>query len=622
MELLISYGGFVLHINGGSTAVRLTRRRRVSRWLLATGLAALFTATSALVMTAAPASAGPSRFILPVSGSWTDARQPSTVFPETDGTVPVGTWNSDDDKHTSRAYFTYDLTPFQGKHIIRALGVSEETAVNDCSKPREIELWRTDVPTSEPTWATPPTVREKIADIAPTAPCLGQLEVLLTEAVQQSVAAGQTSITLMTRIAGEHETKLPYGRWIRELGISIEANTPPDVPTNLGINGFPCTDELHVGTTTPYLMAQVTDPDAGPPNAEPVTATFAWWPVSDPASRTEWTSPAKAAGSPFRYDISAGLVDGTYAFAVRAADRHNTSAWSAQCRFAVDTTSPAQPTVSSTDYPADDGWYGGPGVPGRFTFSAGGDTDAVRFRYSLSGQPTTDVAADAPGGSATVTLTPDRDGPRTLTVEAVDLAGNRSPATSYVFRVRTTSPTITDANPTAGYGQPRTLTFAPRMEDVVEYTYRLNDGPEQTVAAAADGTATVTITPAKPGYNDVYVGSRTAGGLPSGEATYRFHLATKPTVGSVEYPINKVQGAVAGTPGTFVLQAGMPGVTEFVYSFDGRPAQTVAAGADGSASVGYTPTTAGIHRVSVHTRTGDGTVSETFSGTFYASRAS
>ncbi|MGK5518425.1 Ig-like domain-containing protein [Micromonospora sp. URMC 107] len=602
----------------------VTRRRRVSHRFLTTGLAALLAATSALVVTATPASAGESRFILPTSASWTDARQPSTAAPEIDGTVPVGTWTSGDDKHTSRAYFTYDLSPFQGKRIIRALGLTEETAVNECAKPREIELWRTEVPTTALTWETSPAVREKIADVAPTAPCQGQLEVPLTEAVRQAVEAGQTSITLMARIAGDHEEKLPYGRRIRELGISIEANTPPDVPTSLAVNGLPCADELHIGTATPYLAAKVTDADAAPSNAEPVTATFAWWPVADPTMRTEWTSPAKAAGSSFSYTVAAGqMVDGTYAFAVRATDRAgDTSTWSAECRFTVDTTSPAQPTVSSTDYPADDGWYGGPGIPGQFTFSAGGDTDTVQFRYSVSGQPSTDVAADAPGGSATVTLTPDRDGPRTLTVEAIDLAGNRSPATSYVFLVRTTSPTITDADPTAGYGQPRTLTFTPRMEDVVEYTYRLDDGPEQTVPATADGTATVTITPTKPGYNTVYVRSRTAGDLPSGEGSYRFYLATKPTVSSVEYPINKFQGAVAGTPGTFVLQAGMPGVTEFVYSFDGRPAETVAAGADGSASVGYTPTTAGIHRITVHTRTGDGIVSETFSGTFYASRAS
>ncbi|GAA2702772.1 hypothetical protein ACFY2R_24640 [Micromonospora olivasterospora] len=114
------------------------------------------------------------------------------------------------------------------------------------------------------------------------------------------------------------------------------------------------------------------------------------------------------------------------------------------------------------------------------------------------------------------------------------------------------------------------------MENVVEYTYRLNGGPEQTVAAAADGTATVTVT-------------------------------------STQVP--------AGTPGTFVFGPGMPGVTEHVYSFDGRPAQTVAAGADGAAAVTYTPTTAGLHRVTVYSRTGDGTVSETFSGTYLAARA-
>lgn len=282
-------------------------------------------------------------------------------------------------------------------------------------------------------------------------------------------------------------------------------------------------------------------------------------------------------------------------------------------------TAPAQPTVSSTDYPADDGWYGGPGIPGLFTFAAAtGDADVVGFRYALMGGPANSVAADQPGGSATVTVVPDDDGPRTLSVQAVDQAGNVSPITSYTFRVRVTSPTITDGDPTAGYGQPRALTFAPGMEDVVEYTYRLNDGPEQTVAAATDGGATVTITPT-PGYNTVYVRSRTAAGLPSGEATYRFHLATKPTVNSVEYPLNKT-GAPAGTPGTFVFGPGMPGVTEYVYSFDGRPTQTVAAGVDGSASVTYTPTTAGIHRIAVYTRTGDGIVSETLSGTFLAAR--
>ncbi|MER5701141.1 hypothetical protein ABT023_04170 [Micromonospora sp. NPDC002296] len=404
---------------------------------------------------------------------------------------------------------------------------------------------------------------------------------------------------------------------------TASANTAPDVPGNLSVADLTCAAGLAVSTTTPYFRATVSDPDAQPAAMEQVTATFAWWPVEQPTQRTEWTSSAKAAPGQFRYDVPAGsLVDGgTYAFAVRATDSADAaSAWSAECRFTVDTTQPAQPTVSSPDYPADLGWYGGPGIPGQFTFAANGDTDTDKFRYDLSGGPTSYVAPDQPGGSATVTITPDDDGPRVLSVRAVDRAGNVSPATTYTFRVRVTSPMITDGNPTAGYGQPRALTFAPGMDDVAEYTYRLNDGPEQIVGAAVDGTATVTVTPTRPGYNDVYVRSRTAGDLPSGEAHHRFYLATKPTVSSVEYPIGKL-GAVAGTPGTFVFGPGMAGVTEYVYSFDGRPAQTVAAGTDGSASVTYTPTTATIHRVAVYTRTGDGVVSETLSGTFLVGRA-
>ncbi|MFG2009247.1 hypothetical protein ACGFNF_09275 [Micromonospora sp. NPDC048868] len=601
------------------------RRRRAPRRFLTTGLTALLTATGAVVVTAQPAAAAPVRWVLPTSVSYTDARQQGAAFTATEADVPVGTLVTAGVKHTTRAYLTFDLTPYRGKEIIDATLRTGESAVADCDRPRELELWRTDSPAAAPTWDDAPTVREKVGDLGPTAPCpAAHLELPLTRTVQQAVDAGRDSLTLMIRVPGDHEENKHHGRRLRIPGISLTANAAPDVPGALTVAGRACGGDQVVGTATPTISAEVTDPDAAPSNAEPVTATFAWWPVTDPTRRTESTSPAKAAGSIFQYTVPAdAMVDGgSYAFAVRAADQHASSAWSAECRFTVDTTSPAQPTVSSTDYPADDGWYGGPGIPGQFTFSAGGDTDTVRFRYSISGQPATDVAADVPGSSATVTITPDRDGPRTLTVEAIDLAGNRSPATSYVFRVRTTSPTITDANPTAGYGQPRTLTFAPRMEDVIEYTYRLDDGPEQTVPAAADGTATVTITPAKPGYTTVYVRSRTAGDLPSGEGTYRFHLATKPTVSSVEYPINKFQGAVAGTPGTFVFQAGMPGVTEFVYSLDGRPAETVAAGADGSASVAYTPMTAGIRRVTVYTRTGDGTVSETFSGTFYVSRAS
>lgn len=611
-----------MHLHGGSIRVP-AGRRFTPRRLVTTGLAALLTTTGAVVAVAPPATAGVTQWVLPTSMSYTDARQPTRAFPSTAADVPVGTWEDGPVKGTARAYFTFDLTPYRGKQIISAELATGESEVTDCDKPRELELWRTDTPATAPTWDTAPAVHEKVGDLGPTAPCpAGRLELGLTEVLAQAVADGQDSITLMARIKGDHEQNKHYGRRLKKPGISLLANAAPDVPSNLSVAGRSCAAEQAISTTVPTLSAELTDPDAAPGSAEQVAATFAWWPVDRPTERTGWTSSKKAAPTTFTYQFSDGsLVDGgTYAFAVRASDDHASSDWSAECRFTVDVSDPAQPTVSSMDYPDDAGWYGGPGIPGEFTLTANDDADTVGFRYWLADGPTTYVATDAPGGSATVTITPDDDGPQTLSVEAVDRAGNHSPVTSYVFRVNDTSPTITAANPSAGYGEPRTLSFSPGMENVVEYTYRLNDAPEQTVPAAADGTATVTITSTQVGANTVYVRSRTADGLPSGEAEYSFTISTKPTVTSIEYPMGRT-GAPAGTPGTFVFGPGMPGVTEYVYSFDGQPAQTVAAGADGSAAVTYTPTTAGLHRVTVYTRTGDGIVSETFSGTYFAARA-
>ena len=140
-------------------------------------VAAVLATAGTLVSAGQPASAGTSRYVVPTSAGWTDSRQPTAAFPSTDGTVPVGTWEAEGNRHTSRAYFTYDLSAFQGKRIIRALATTTETVVDDCARPRRIEIWRTDVPATAPTWNAAPAVREKVADVAPSIPCKGHLEV-------------------------------------------------------------------------------------------------------------------------------------------------------------------------------------------------------------------------------------------------------------------------------------------------------------------------------------------------------------------------------------------------------------------------------------------------------------
>ncbi|MFF5215191.1 hypothetical protein [Micromonospora sp. NPDC000442] len=600
--------------------MRTARQWRAPRRFLVTGAVALLTAPLAVLGTTTPATAGVTRFERATSISYTDAKQPSVAFPVgTTDEVPVGTWTSDEGNHTSRAYFTFDLTPYQGKDIIQAGGVIGESSVTDCEKPRKIEIWRTDTPAQPPTWKTAPQVHERAGDVFNSPACpASYLELDLTETLRQAVADGQDKLTLMARVAGNHEKNKRFSRWLTPLGISIEANAAPDVPSALTVEGRTCADGRLIGTTRPVLSAEITDPDKVEGAAgDQVTATFAWWPVDRPTERTEWTSYHYYAPTRFTYTVPEGAFvnGGTYAFSVRAADQHASSDWSPECRFTVDTVRPPAPTVTSTDYPS--GWnppgHGGPGIPGTFHFTAPGADDIAGYYYGESG-PISYVAADE-SGAATISHAPTRRHSNRLYVQAADQTGNRSPQTIYEFTVRDTAPRITDGNPDGAIGEPRELTFTPGMEDVVEYTYRLNDDEPVTVPAGADGTATTTITPRKSGSNRITATSRTSDGLPSGEAQLSFYLSTEPTVSSEQYPIGGGEGALVGTPGTFVFRPGMPGVTEYVwsvaggpgvageftfrpardgvtgyvYTFEGEEERTVTAGADGVATISWTP---------------------------------
>jgi hypothetical protein len=161
----------------------------------------------------------------------------------------------------------------------------------------------------------------------------------------------------------------------------IRYNHVPAVPTGLRVSIFDCAGQpLFIGDDPARLRARIVDPDVG----DSLTATFAIWPVADPAHRTEVTAIAFS-DSDAQVPVPDGvLVDGnTYDWTVRASDGTDNSAWSPACRFTWDRTRPsAPPTVTSTDYP-ENGTGGGPGVTGRFTLCANGvdaDGDPGRAR--------------------------------------------------------------------------------------------------------------------------------------------------------------------------------------------------------------------------------------------------
>ncbi|MFI6447013.1 RHS repeat-associated core domain-containing protein [Kitasatospora sp. NPDC050543] len=94
---------------------------------------------------------------------------------------------------------------------------------------------------------------------------------------------------------------------------------------------------------------------------------------------------------------------------------------------------PATPLVASAEYPADDQPHGGVGKAGTFTLKPGGTEQIAKYSYQLdTDAKPTEVAA---AGQTSVTLTPTSAGRRTLTVRAVDTAGNASTPAVYSFVV-------------------------------------------------------------------------------------------------------------------------------------------------------------------------------------------
>lgn len=270
----------------------------------------------------------------------------------------------------------------------------------------------------------------------------------------------------------------------------------------------------------------------------------------------------------------------------------------------------AEPTVTSAEYPDDGAWHPGAGVPGSFTFDANGDAEAVGFYYGNNDPADTFVAADHPGGSATVSYTPQASGPNNLFVASVDSAGNRSPQHVHRFYVQATEPRV-DAPRETGIGVPAEFRFSPGMADVVSYTYLIDNGPETTVAASADGTATADIVTANLGYRTLKVWSTTSTGLKSGIAEKGFTASDAPVVASTEYPDSE-SGGGPGVTGVFDLTPRTPGVVEYVYYlwWDYDNPTVVPAGADGRASFTFTPDASGFYPIQVFSRTADGTRSQ------------
>ncbi|MFD9958646.1 hypothetical protein [Amycolatopsis sp. NPDC058986] len=205
-----------------------------------------------------------------------------------------------------------------------------------------------------------------------------------------------------------------------------------------------------------------------------------------------------------------------------------------------------------------------------------------------------------------------------LVVWTVDATGIKSGVTDRAFYVNQVEPSVTVDAWSGLVDQKRVFTVEPNRNGVVSYVYRIGRGPEVPVPAAPDGSLTFEYTPSAKGTFDVRVASVNAAGVRSGWGESGFQAdAPAPTVTSAEYPGGSPESGGPGVAGTFVLSSPRLPVVSYRYVFDGEAEQTIAASADSSASVRWTPRAPGYRSLRVRGVTASGVVTDETSFTFW-----
>lgn len=583
----------------------------MSTKLVARAVVLALVPTGLIVALGATAEAYGRTTVFAADWGWTDSQTAHTAHFEERSDAPVGSRRDSDGKHhISRFYATFALTSLAGRSVTEAGFRVRERSVADCAASAPLELWRTDPVTPDTTWADPPAEIERLGTPAYASgqSCPNYLLVDVLAAVQAARVRGDDRITLELRVGVDGEGDTQYGRTlsIDSVGLDLVTNGAPAVgQLSFYDKGCAPVDRPRPITAFTYpLQAKVSDPD----QVDQLSGAFAVWPVDSPADRRELTAGQYQIGLLGRdWDFTGYPHGAVLAWSARAYDGHTWSDWAAPCYLQVDRVRPAAVTLTSTDYPADAAFHGGPGVPGRFTVDAGGDPDAVKYEYQDSAGSRGTIVPETPGGPATFTYTPRYEGQAKLSVWAIDAAGNNGVATDYSFLVRRSAPEFTVD--LGGIGLPSRLNLRPGLPGVVEYRLHVGTGPEQVVAAQADGTATAEITFTEVGFPVITVANYTADGL-AGVTSQSFHATDAPAVTSPGYD-SPYYNAIVGEPKTFTFEPRRPNVVGYEYQTNwDQPFLTVPAGEHGVGTLTWAPDNSEFHQMLVRSVQADGSTSE------------
>ncbi|MEU6352235.1 LamG-like jellyroll fold domain-containing protein [Streptomyces sp. NPDC047072] len=383
-----------------------------------------------------------------------------------------------------RQFFAVPTASFEDKDIVDAQFAVTQVFTYS-SDAREVQLARVNSSgasaiNSGTTWSNQPSSKETIGSKSPTdnaGSCTSTNQNVrfdVTSTVQKAADNGWDTTTFRLKAGSESDTSY-WKRFCGNAHLEVTYNRPPLQPDQDDLQmkpGGSCeygNATEHYVTEAPRVTAVIKDYDHNDTgsNTESLQAQFkVTWTNSSGTEVVHYATTAKKTtvgatkgsqtgqatfyytiGSDISGDGEAGFTipaNTTIAWAVRGYDQTSYGAWSTdgaqtRCEFIYDTSKPASATVTSAEYPDDEAWHAGVGDYGNFTMDSS-STDVTGYKYYITG-PEADsaartVAAESTGGPATIRWMPPSEGSYTLTVTAIDGAGNpQKTPTSHVFLV-------------------------------------------------------------------------------------------------------------------------------------------------------------------------------------------
>ncbi|MFJ8644734.1 DNRLRE domain-containing protein [Streptomyces sp. NPDC093546] len=355
----------------------------------------------------------------------------------------------------SRSFFRLGwTTSFKGATVSSASIRLLETYAWSCDA-REMKIYRTGSISSSTTWNNPPDTGTKELIGAKSfahgwsSACPDAYVTYDAKPVAQAAAnGGWTNLTIglyATNESSSYSWKKFKAEGESAPKITIVYNRKPNLPTKLSMSpGSGC------DTTSPYPAVGKSDVTftavGSDPDGDLRSLHFEAFVAGTTTKIVDSVRTVDSTGRASVIVAASKFVNGqTYTWRVRGIDASGAgSAWApgtAQCGFKYDSTAPNSPGVTSTVFPPPgengDVWSTVTfGTSGLVEFSPNGTTDIKEYQYSFDTSFSMSALPNPSRANYSYpAITPPHAGPSVLYVRTVDLAGNVSSPTKYLFYV-------------------------------------------------------------------------------------------------------------------------------------------------------------------------------------------